>query len=197
MVFDARFQPETRAILRHLWAHLAGSKLRLLFCMGGNDKRSSMGRKDHCIDGFQVVEQMEVTTGQNSFTMCAYQRTTVTSQVEVAVFSGGRIGIRALTAMSAGPPIMKVVGLRISTSRWNKLRTDIANSRWQWALKCDEGWFHVLNTARFVNGSWNALQINARYIVGDGNQGETQLVCRRDVSAGEEIMAGEDSREAS
>ena len=197
MMFDARFQPETRFILRHLWAHLAGSKLRLLLCMKPRETRgvsSTIKGAHYHPAGFEPVDEVAVTTGQNNFNLCAYRPTPDNStMIEVAVFPGGRVGVRARYSMSAGSRIVNVVGERLSTSRWSKLHAHAANTRWQWALKRDQKWIHILSIARFVNAPVGEDPCNATFVVEerecDGEGVNAELICIRDAVAGEEILA--------
>jgi hypothetical protein len=197
LVFDARFQPETKAILRHLWSHLAGSRLRLLLCIKAKGKGGN--GSDDSLDGLELVEEVDVTTGQNNFVMGLYRptMTTTPSKVEVAAFAGGRVGLRARSSIVAGTAVAKVVGQPLSAGRWNKLKPDIANPRWQWTMKQRNKRIHVVSIARFVNCPEPGAEheCNARYV--DGGEEELQLQSTRDVVAGEEIVACGDQEKCS
>ena len=195
LVFDARFQPETKAILRHLWCHLAGSRLRLLFCIkvrasGISDATASF------IEGFQLVNEIDITTGQNNFIMCVYRAILdlpvevpqmADRTVEVAVLPDGRIGLRARRFVSVGEEVLRVVCQRLSISDWRKLQHEAADLRWQWMLRRQGEWMHVLNVARFANGPDDASQANARYVIREDNL--VFLQCSHAIKAGEEVVA--------
>ena len=183
LVFDARFQPETRAILRHLWRHLAGSKLRLLFCEKTREKSTAAAeehgieavstRRSGQLEGFELLEDIKMTTGHNRFTMCVLRPLSSAADsnlpsVEVAVFAGHRVGLRARRAFAADEEVIEVLGERLTLSGWAKLKDAASNPRWQWTLHRRGERTHVLNVARFVNGPQSTTERGERAVRGGG-----------------------------
>jgi hypothetical protein len=83
----------------------------------------------NAVAGFQLAQEIAVTTGQNRSILCAYRALPFappfsTLLVELAVFDGLRIGLRACRAVAAGERLAPVVTERLSIGSWNKMKMD-------------------------------------------------------------------------
>ena len=149
---------------------------------------------------FELVAELSVTTGQNNFTMHVYRvlltmalSPTPGDPVVLAVFPGQRIGLRASRSMDVGERLLPVVGQVLAPGAWDKLRHEACDRRWQWMVRRDGVWVHVLNLARFVNSGCGSDErdgrsvANAHYV--KSANGSMHLKCSRAISAGAEVVA--------
>ena len=193
IMFDARFPSDTRAILRSLLPRLAGSRLRMVVC---EEKPNDPRRRAALGPRFDLLGDLGVTTNMNDFHLSAFLANDQphSDAVEVAVLSGGRLGVRARREVRAGEVLLTVEGRRLSNSEWKALAEEACDTgRRQWMLQREGEWLHVLNIARFVNcpaesSSTGSGQVNARYAM--SADGDTVLLrCCQTVAAGEEVVA--------
>ena len=191
MVFEARFQPAAREILQYVWASLARQRLRMLLCT--TKLPTALGD-----NSFVLVAELNVTTGPNAFTMYAYQARSTDAHspldpVQVAVFAGQRFGLCASRNVRSGERLLAVIGNEVAPGTWRKLRKEASQQHWQWMVRRNGRWLHVLNLARFVNSGCRAdkpaewSRTNADYVL-DSN-GSWYLQSTRAISRGEEIVA--------
>jgi hypothetical protein len=97
-----------------------------------------------------------------------------------------------------GERLLPVIGEPLPPGAWQKLRHEASGRRWQWMVRRDGVWTHVLNLARFVNSGCGSDmgnchgRCNARYVMqhDDGDENSTlYLESSTAIRAGEEVVA--------
>ncbi len=175
LVLDASFMPSTKSVLKHVWGHLAGAKLQMVFtCTMLEDVNDSV----------MLITQLQVEMGEEQFTLYAYKvnnnnNNPSSASVEVFPSSVHGSGLRAGRGYVAGETVIEVHG--------TKSTTYTKDDRWPWMVRLTDGWLHVENLARFVNWHHDEARINVS--MNANADGLLHLHTTRRICKGEELLS--------
>jgi precorrin-6B methylase 2 len=172
LLLDAGFMSSARNVLKHVWGHLAGSRLQMVFtCTMLEDVNDAM----------LPVAQLQVKMGEENLILYAYKvnNSALPVSVEVFVSSVHGVGLRVRRDFAAGETVLKLHGTKSSTYA--------KDDRWPWMVRFADGWLHVENLARFVNWHYEQARVNVS-MSADAN-GQLRLQTTRPIRKGDELLS--------
>ena len=172
LLVDASFMSSTRNVLKHIWGHLAESKLQMVFsCTLLEEVNGAMER----------VAQLRVNMGKDDLTLYAYRIKNTLPAIALEVFPSPvhGFGLRATRDFLEHEYVMEMLGER--SSIYSK------DDCWPWMVRLADGWMHVENLARFVNWHHDPERMNVSVSV--DADGTLCLKTTRLVRTGDELLS--------